>query len=742
MTRRRNVLRVWSAHLVVLAAAGASGQDRRIPAFPGAEGFGATTPGGRGGRIIEVTNLNTSGPGSLNAACTAEGPRIVVFRVSGEIKGRVSVSRPYITIAGQTAPRDGICIRDGGLSVSAHDVIIRYLRVRPGDDFYGPTPSDRDGLHIRGEKTRDVVIDHCSISWAIDENVSIVNGAHNLTLQWCITSEALYDSLHFKGPHSMGMLVARGVNNVSLHHCLFAFNGDRNPLLSFSRDKTPRLFDLRNNVIYQGDKLPRSKATGHVHANFVGNMFKAGRAVELPTGANIAWRIKDTKFRPMFYAEDNIWPAMPKGKVDPWLAVWPVRPKPDGPPLPAMPLAEPLPAPPVTTEPAEQAFESVVGFAGCTRPVRDVVDDRVTSEARDGTGRTIDDLKEIGGWPTYASTVPPVDTDHDGMPDTWERRFKLDPKDGADGPEDLDGDGYTNVEEFLNDTDPMQPDTGAPVAQRPVKVQAGNDSIRRAAARKIGSEYLAKLRTPNAAPGRRDAFIEQVRANRKEVADVLELKFTKIEPGAFRIRSKTITLTKPYEIGIHEVTQAQWEAVMGTRPWSGQPGAGDDPKHPATYISYLDAKEFISRLNACDGRTYRLPTRCEWLWAAAGGTESPYGFGKDQKDLWKYAWCHCKLGTGKEQRPRSPQAVGTLEPNAYGLYDMAGNTAEWVQDWSWWTPSRDETDPKGPAEGTWRAYCGGYFLSPDYYMLIVVTSRMGPHQRKPGMGLRLCRELP
>jgi len=723
---------------VALAAAAAQTTEKGIPAFPGAEGFGATTPGGRGGRVIEVANLNSSGPGSLNAAGQAKGPRIVLFRVSGAIEGSVRVTEPYITIAGQTAPGDGICIRNGLLSVSTHDVIIRHLRVRPGDALFGPTPSDRDGLHIGGSEAYNIVIDHCSVSWGIDENMSVTGGPHDVTIQWCITSEALFDSLHFKGPHSMGMLAGRGVNGLSVLHTLFAFNYDRNPLLGMKGSRTRGVFDLRNNVIYQpdGGYYPYTSGGGNLEVNYVGNCLKTAK-----TGEDVsrAFWVFPYGGAPKFYLRDNVWPRMPKGQDARWSAAWDISDGKRGPIPVDMRSDEPAPAPAVATDSAAQAYERVLSFAGCTQPVRDVVDARVVADVRDRGGRFIHSPMEVGGWPTYASTPAPADRDHDGMPDAWEKRLGFDSTDPADGSRDRDGDGYTNVEEFLNETDPTAPDSGVALPQKPVEVQAGNDHIRGPAARKAGDEYLATLKTPNAAAGSREAFIKKIRGAKSTVADVLGIKFVGVEPGVFRIGKAEITLIKPYEISAYEVTQAQWETVMGTRPWSGQPGAEDDPSHPASYINYIDAQEFISRLNAGGDRAYRLPTRCEWVWAARGGTDSPYGFGRDTKALYGYAWCACAGQDGRSHRPNSPQSVGRLKPNPWGLYDMAGNVAEWVQDWSW-RAKRDATDPKGPERGTCRHYCGGYFLSPDYYMLRIITVATRPHHRRAGIGFRLCRE--
>ena len=190
--------------LVVLFSApalGAKKPRRRLRAFPGAEGFGAYTAEGRGGRIIEVTNLNTKGPGSLQWACNQKGPRIVVFRVSGIIPGPVAVREPFVTIAGQTAPGDGICIR-GHLAVNTHNVILRHLRARPGDHPLGASPADRDGIGVHGSTAHDIIIDHCSVSWGIDENVSVYGPYDNITVQWCITSEAQWEAVMGTRPWS------------------------------------------------------------------------------------------------------------------------------------------------------------------------------------------------------------------------------------------------------------------------------------------------------------------------------------------------------------------------------------------------------------------------------------------------------------------------------------------------------------------------------------------------------------
>jgi pectate lyase len=193
-----------------------------IPAFPGAEGYGAMTRGGRGGKVIMVTNLNDTGPGSLRDACETEGPRIVVFTVSGTItlESRLRISNPYITIAGQTAPGEGICIKKYPLSINASEVIIRYIRVRLGDE----TGDDADA--ISGRYHKNIILDHVSASWSIDETVSIYY-CENVTVQWCLISESLYDAGHVKGAHGYGGIW--GSNYSTYHHNLLAHHSSRNP---------------------------------------------------------------------------------------------------------------------------------------------------------------------------------------------------------------------------------------------------------------------------------------------------------------------------------------------------------------------------------------------------------------------------------------------------------------------------------------------------------------------------------
>ena len=751
MFRERQIvsLIVLGAGLALLLVAHASAAPRRIPAFPGAEGFGATTPGGRGGRIIEVTNLNASGPGSFRAACKAKGPRIIVFRVSGVIPAGPWIRDPFCTVAGQTAPGDGICLR-GNLIIQAHDVIVRHVRARPGDDpFIGRGPESRDGIELSTKNAYNVIVDHCSVSWGIDENMSAIYSPRDFTFQWCIFSEALDDSTHPKGPHSKGMLASRGSTGVTIHHCLLAHNVGRNPLIGCRRDMPSPGFDIRNNVIYNVAP-PFSQMLGHPRVNYVANFLKQGTAGTHKGSAAYGIHHNNpygkTKWGPVqLFVQGNVWPGNADGKRAAWEIIEPVVGGRKRPALGFARLVEPIETPRVATQTAEQAYESVLRYAGCTRPVRDVVDARIVDEVRMGTGRIIDSQREVGGYPLYASLAPPADADHDAMPDAWEQRFGFNPGDPSDGPKDRDGDGYTNVEEFLNGTNPTKPDTGAPMPQTKPRIQAGNESIRGERAREIQAQFLANALKPNATEESATALLKRVKQNGKEVADLLGVRFVKIPAGHFMLRKLKVTLTKPFELSVCEITQAQWQAVMGTKPWSGQIAAKDDPACPATYVSYLDCQEFIRRLNACGSRKYRLPTACEWLHAARGGTDSAFGFGNERKRVPEYAWCRIIRGV-PPRRTKAPQPVGQLKANPWGLYNMAGNAREWAHDrcryWRQDLEAAGGVDFMGSKTGDYRKVCGGHFRFAEWEVHRFTHAWHRPHYRGFGMGFRLQRAAP
>jgi len=737
MTSRERVLRRFSILLItiMIAAGSVAGADRKIPAFPGAEGFGADTPGGRGGRVIEVTNLNSHGPGSLREACAAKGPRIVVFRVGGTIRGSLSIREPFITIAGQTAPGDGICLRDGTLGVHTHDVVIRYLRVRVGDGPEGPDPENRDCIDISGEadKVYNVVIDHCSFSWSTDENVATWYGPRDVTIQWCITSESLNDSLHPKGPHGMGMILGSRDNTITIHHNLFAHNNGRNPLIGDTGgNKGPSIFDFRNNVIYNHGPWVCTNVRGTSHVNYIGNYIKMGTngLKDRPRGVR-----SDANAEQLFFVKDNIWPGQAEAEADDWKI-------PDGIPV-NLRSSKPIPAALVTTESADDAYESVLRFAGAILPMRDVVDARLVQEVRTGTGLVINTPAEVSGWPDYQSATPPEDSDHDGMPDEWERQYNLAPQNANDGSKDLDGDGYTNVEEYLNGTDPAKVTTGQPMAESALAEQKGNDGLRFGKARAVqpAVEYD---------PTAREAFARKVRSSGKEVADYLDIKFVQIPSGEFMKGDVKVTLTKPFEMAVYEITQEQWTKVMGAKPWTGQEYAQDALDNAATYVSWDDCQEFIARLNAfCalaiasqgnDEGKYRLPTEAEWEYAFRAGSTSGPGF--DEKQVGEFAWCfNNTIGAGEKYA----HPIGQKKPNAWGIFDMVGNAHEWCHDWYdywYWSAERRasiRTDPMGAESGEYHVLRGGSFYYKPRQIMLYTRSVHRPGYRNFDVGFRVIR---
>ncbi len=404
-------------------------------AFPGAEGFGMGTAGGRGGRVIFVTNLNDSGAGSLRAACEASGPRIIVFRTGGTIRlsSNINIRQPYVTIAGQTAPGDGICLRGAALAIVTHDVIVRGLRIRVGDDASGPAPENRDGLvldNYAGTLYR-VVIDHCSVSWAIDESLSIWHaGAHDITISHSIFSEALYDSLHPKGPHSKGPLVGQGISKVTFYGNLMAHNDERNPRLQGTE------VEVINNVVYnRGYKdVDIGDGTSPQYVSVIGNYFKKGPSF---TSNNYPISLRTTvPSGSKIYMSDNIGSSYIAGNLCNTSAF-------DS-------ATRPFTSSGVTVKPSAQVFEWVLTNVGANPLKPCPVDARIISETRNGAGRIINRVSEVGGWPNYSAGTPAQDSDSDGMPDSWESARGLNPSSANDANADRDNDGYSNVEEYIN----------------------------------------------------------------------------------------------------------------------------------------------------------------------------------------------------------------------------------------------------------------------------------------------------
>jgi pectate lyase len=414
-----------------------------LPAFPGAEGFGSETPGGRGGKVIQVTNTKDSGPGSLREAVNAKGPRIVVFRVSGTIDmgSDLVIKNPNITIAGQTAPGGGICLKGRGFYISTRDAVVRYLRIRRGT-------GNADALAIGGAE--NIIVDHCSVSWGTDETINTWHGSKNITIQWTIISEALHHRNH-------GFAASLGGVNASYHHMLLANCPGRNPSVAGNSEHPTINMDWRNNVIYNWghrtcDGNPNS-------INVVNNYYKPGPNQQL----DLFVRLQGGKW----YVSGNVWEGKPERSQDNHAFVGGNK---------DMLVNTPFPTAPIKPCTAEEAYKMVLADVGASMPSRDSHDTRIIKEATTGIptyGKGIClNPADVGGWPELKSTEPPADSDADGMADAWETEKGLNPNDASDGPKDRDGDGYTNVEEYINGLimDPLAPtalNSGTPFSSQP-----------------------------------------------------------------------------------------------------------------------------------------------------------------------------------------------------------------------------------------------------------------------------------
>lgn len=470
-----------------------------IPAFPGAEGGGMYSPGGRGGKVITVTNLNDSGPGSFRWACEQGGARIIVFNVAGiiNLKTPLYVRAPYVTIAGQTAPGDGICIAGESFQVDTHDVVIRHMRFRRGD-----TRVHNREDSFGGNPVGNIMIDHCSAEWGLDENISFYRHMYdpsegqykttelklptvNVTIQNTISAKAL-DTYN----HAFGSTLG-GENNMFTRN-LWASNSGRNPSIGWNG-----VFNFVNNVVYNW--VHRSSDGGDYTAKFnmINNYYKPGPAT--PKEGNISHRILkpeagrsklDHKVYGRVYAEGNIMEGYPEITADNWAGGIQIETDPNtGEFTDYMRSKTPFEMPYVRISSADDAYDFILKNVGATIPTRDIVDERIIEEVRTGVpyydeklakkynGDTsglaeksraedgsfkyrrlpkdsyklgiITDPMQMGGYPEYKGT-PRVDTDGDGMPDEWEIANGLNPNDPSDANGDCTGDGYTNIEKYIN----------------------------------------------------------------------------------------------------------------------------------------------------------------------------------------------------------------------------------------------------------------------------------------------------
>lgn len=446
---------------IVFLCLATGGLDAQTPAFPGAEGGGMYTTGGRGGKVVFVTNLSDDGkPGSFRYAVNRPYPRTIVFNVSGiiQLERKLTIKHGNLTIAGQTAPGDGICIRDYPVEIAADNVIVRFLRFRLGDE----TQQEADAFS--GRDCKNVVVDHCSMSWSIDECSSFYSN-EDFTMQWCLIAESLNKSFHQKSDHGYGAIW--GGKNASFHHNLLAHHNSRNPRfngwkragLRYGNSQDEERVDYRNNVLYNWGDNSAYGGESLGKYNMVANYYKYGPGtkptikskivqididkdtVNLAPGFGQFYIAGNYVFENEIVTEDN-WNGgvtYARGITDKSLCR----------------AASPFESTPIVTQSVDKAFEQVLAQSGASL-VRDTVDSRIAEEVRQGiatfagskTNRPgiIDSQNDVGGWPEYKQTEPLKDANEDGIPDGWLEKFY--PGKTA---EDANEEGYTYLEVYLND---------------------------------------------------------------------------------------------------------------------------------------------------------------------------------------------------------------------------------------------------------------------------------------------------
>ncbi len=440
---------------------GFAAEEPRTLAFPGAEGAGRWAKGGRGGRAIAVTNLDDSGPGSLRAALEAKGPRTVVFRVAGtiELKSPLRIREPFITVAGQTAPGDGICLKNHELQIGqTHDVIVRHLRCRPGDKT--SKAGEMDALTLWD--ARDVIVDHCSATWSTDECLSVTNDSDRVTVQHCLIAEALTT-------HGLGSIIGSYGGSVSFLHNLYAHNRDRNPRASgyqatpaHADDPGPRI-EFRGNTLFNWSSGPGYTGSGYaaeperIAMNYVGNYLKPGAdtapayrasAFTVHSGGAAELFLEGNELekpvRPVFFQSELV-TVRPGGTLI-------LRDQPVAIDAGAGAGAA-ADAPKERAKPGARAGHlRVLEGVGASKPRRDAVDRRIIAGVRDGSGRQIHTVG-VDAWPVLAgggADEAQADADGDGLPDAWESAHGLNPADAADAAHTATPEGWTNLEVWMN----------------------------------------------------------------------------------------------------------------------------------------------------------------------------------------------------------------------------------------------------------------------------------------------------
>ncbi|MGQ0738050.1 MAG: pectate lyase family protein [Bacteroidota bacterium] len=469
---KRAVL-IWKCLLVlVLPSCGQQNKlatdppvNEKAIAFPGAEGFGKYTSGGRGGKVFIVSNLKDDGEGSFRKAATATEPRIIVFAVSGTIHLAKSITiKGNATIAGQTAPGDGICIADKSVGLGGDNIIIRYMRFRLGDKWQrqaGMVDGSGGEDAFGGGGRKHIIIDHCTFSWSNDECFSIYNG-DSTTIQWNIISEPLNYSYHFEEGdkdwehHGFGGIW--GGRHLTAHHNLFAHCNNRCPRFNGSRQNIPELADYVNNVIYNwgGNNVYAGEGGAY---NIVNNYYKYGPS----TSKNVLYRIVNpgkTETIPFgkWFVNGNYVDGAKDVSKNNWLGITMGNGGTEDDKKNSI-IDKPHPSENIPLQSAAEAYESVLNHSGASYR-RDTLDMRIVNDVRNRTGKIIDvqggyphhspfELT-VNAWPDLKSATSLPDTDKDGMPDDWEKKNGLNPADAADASKVSLHQFYTNIEVYIN----------------------------------------------------------------------------------------------------------------------------------------------------------------------------------------------------------------------------------------------------------------------------------------------------
>jgi pectate lyase len=436
-------------------------------AFPGAEGYGRFATGGRGGKIFIVSNLNDDGEGSFRKAAIAKEARIIVFAVSGTIHLLSPLSiKGNVTIAGQTAPGDGICIADQPVSLGGDNIILRFLRIRLGDKYQnkGMVPGSGHDDALSSHRRKHIIIDHCSMSWSTDEVFSVYDG-DSTTLQWNLIAEPLNYSYHFeqgdKDFEKHGYGAIWGGRHLSAHHNLFAHCNSRNPRFAGTRTIEKEFVDYRNNVIYNwgGNNVYGGEGGNY---NIINNYYKYGPATSKSVKSRIVNPSREqSKSIPYgkFFVNGNYVDGDADVSANNLLGVHIGNDGTEEDKKQVIAEKE-FQSEYVTTQTAVESYEKVLQMAGAFLPQRDTLDLRITNDVKNRKGRIIDVQggyphgtpyeQTVKAWPLLSSIAPPEDKDQDGMPDAWEKKLGLNPANPSDASSNTLSKAYTNIEVYIN----------------------------------------------------------------------------------------------------------------------------------------------------------------------------------------------------------------------------------------------------------------------------------------------------